>query len=154
MKYLIILFGMFFSISSFANESLINEQNLIGQWSCSTAFQIDKLDIVEVSSISFQANGSSTQVGVGYYKDIADRAKLEYNISSSWSLNDNILKFYKAKMNQHFFNNPIFNKKYHITEQLLKSIDEEHDYEVLNLTDTLLVIRPIGYDLTEVCRKL
>jgi len=110
MKLLLMVLGICFSMSSFAQFGEVNKQNLIGNWSCSASFKAGDLDIIEVSKLSFQEDGSSLQVGIGYYKNMNDEAKLQYDIASSWSLNDKVLKFYKSRINNHSFDNAAFNK--------------------------------------------
>ena len=154
MKIFLGMLCVLYTSLSFANIENINEKQLVGGWSCISAFTTDTLKIVEVSDAFINVDGSLSQNGNVYYKDHHDEATLKYEMVSNWQISNNKIKFSNLKFNKFYMKNQDFNKRYDITNALLKLENKEDYYTILKLTASELLMSQAGSNVQENCKKI
>ncbi|OTG86374.1 hypothetical protein B9T31_07695 [Acinetobacter sp. ANC 4558] len=153
MKLKVALLSLVCGTSCFASVEIMNEQMLVGTWSCSSSFFMGNLQVTELSETTLNDNGTSIQKGITYYKASDGEATLKYDVASEWTMLGNKIKFSKLKINNYSISNHHFDQTYQISSTLLSLGNKINSYTILKFNNRELIIKPDDYDLKETCQR-
>jgi hypothetical protein len=137
-KILFISFLMALSAFAKAKPSL---PKLEGYWLCTTSIAFEEYNLLEIYRLNLKSNFKVDQKGAIHFTNAEEEALLNYESSSDWSLNRNILSFKNLKANKYSINNEMFQKKYKVLDIFSDSpYEDTYSYEIQKLTDDELVL--------------